>query len=118
MTQKQITERLQIAARPSIMSGGAGAKTERRHSLIRYKSSVNNAAAPKCRMVRTFSGGFSSTNHSSSNSIRCRRRGHGTPAAGEVLIQRALTPPKRRLTLRWWNFRPTPSRLSSMSMAS
>ncbi|KMT19070.1 hypothetical protein BVRB_1g014690 [Beta vulgaris subsp. vulgaris] len=33
----------------------------------------------------------------------------------EILIRRALSPPPKRLTLRWRNFRPTPSRLSMMS---
>uniref|UniRef100_A0A803MH81 Uncharacterized protein n=1 Tax=Chenopodium quinoa TaxID=63459 RepID=A0A803MH81_CHEQI len=36
----------------------------------------------------------------------------------EMLIRRALSPPPRRLTLRWRNFQPTPSRLSMMSTAS
>ena len=35
----------------------------------------------------------------------------------ELLIKRALSPPPRRLTLRWKNFQPTPSRLSMMSTA-
>lgn len=112
MAQKQIRERLQVAARPSISVSG-GAKTERRDSLIRHNSSVNKVA-PRSRLVRTFSG--SSNNHSAGKLIRCRPFGYGE-SAGEVLIKKALTPPKRRLTLRWWNFRPTPSRLSNMSMA-
>ncbi|CAK9325170.1 unnamed protein product [Citrullus colocynthis] len=33
------------------------------------------------------------------------------------VLRRALMPPSRRPTLRWMNFRPTPSRLSNMSMA-
>ncbi|KNA19081.1 hypothetical protein SOVF_064880 [Spinacia oleracea] len=35
----------------------------------------------------------------------------------ELLIKRALSPPPRRLTLRWRYFQPTPSRLSMMSTA-
>ncbi|KAL2944126.1 Chaperone protein HtpG [Bienertia sinuspersici] len=35
----------------------------------------------------------------------------------ELLLKRALSPPQRRLTLRWKNFQPTPSRLSMMSTA-
>lgn len=35
--------------------------------------------------------------------------------ANMEIVKRALTPPIRRLSLRWWNFRPTPSRLSNMS---
>ncbi|WOG92007.1 hypothetical protein DCAR_0311263 [Daucus carota subsp. sativus] len=34
------------------------------------------------------------------------------------VVRRALMPPTRRPSLRWLNFRPTPSRLSNMSMAS
>ncbi|KAJ0578611.1 hypothetical protein HanIR_Chr05g0249871 [Helianthus annuus] len=43
-----------------------------------------------------------------------RRRHH----ASKEMVRRALTPPARRLTWRWFDFRPTPSRLSVMSMAS
>ncbi|KAF5193007.1 hypothetical protein FRX31_017406 [Thalictrum thalictroides] len=31
------------------------------------------------------------------------------------LLKRALAPPVHRSSQRWWNFRPTPSRLSRMS---
>ncbi|KAJ0548133.1 hypothetical protein HanIR_Chr08g0380131 [Helianthus annuus] len=37
--------------------------------------------------------------------------------ATKVMVRRALTPPARRLSWRWFDFRPTPSRLSVMSMA-
>ncbi|GKC11892.1 hypothetical protein Tco_1008674 [Tanacetum coccineum] len=37
--------------------------------------------------------------------------------ASKEIVRRALTPPARRLTWRWFDFRPTPSRLSVMSMA-
>ncbi|KAI3686271.1 hypothetical protein L1987_79945 [Smallanthus sonchifolius] len=37
--------------------------------------------------------------------------------ASKEMVRRALTPPARRLTWRWFDFRPTPSRLSVMSMA-
>ncbi|KAG6637372.1 hypothetical protein I3843_11G169500 [Carya illinoinensis] len=58
-------------------------------------------------------------------SVRCTRHGYAVPETSsrrrygskEVLVRRALTPPTRRLSLRWWNFRPTPSRLSNMSVA-
>ncbi|KAL2473201.1 uncharacterized protein Fot_48937 [Forsythia ovata] len=36
--------------------------------------------------------------------------------ANKEIIRRALTPPCHRPSWRWWNFRPTPSRLSKMSM--
>ncbi|KAG6607862.1 hypothetical protein SDJN02_01017, partial [Cucurbita argyrosperma subsp. argyrosperma] len=54
------------------------------------------------------------------------RGGRNVTAAGDKLrrlqgrremLRRALTPPNRRPTLRWLNFRATPSRLSNMSMA-
>lgn len=35
----------------------------------------------------------------------------------ELLIKRALSPPPKRLTLRWRHFQATPSRLSMMSTA-
>ncbi|PIA40771.1 hypothetical protein AQUCO_02400083v1 [Aquilegia coerulea] len=34
------------------------------------------------------------------------------------LLKRALAPPVHRSSQRWWNFRPTPSRLSRMSTFS
>ncbi|CAN1346988.1 hypothetical protein LINPERPRIM_LOCUS40950 [Linum perenne] len=41
---------------------------------------------------------------------------HSSGGSREVL-RRALMPPSKRPSLRWLNFRPTPSRLSNMSMA-
>ncbi|CAN4096991.1 unnamed protein product [Withania somnifera] len=38
-------------------------------------------------------------------------------SANKEIIKRALTPPARRLTLRWLDFKPTPSRLCNMSAA-
>lgn len=37
--------------------------------------------------------------------------------AKKEILRRALTPPVKRPTLRWLDFRPTPSRLCNMSMA-
>ncbi|CAK9183050.1 unnamed protein product [Ilex paraguariensis] len=37
--------------------------------------------------------------------------------AKKEILRRALTPPVRTPSWRWWNFRPLPSRLSNMSMA-
>ncbi|XP_041028992.1 uncharacterized protein LOC121268796 [Juglans microcarpa x Juglans regia] len=67
--------------------------------------------------------GCTCSNHP--GSVRCTRHGYAVPettsrrryGSKEVLVRRALTPPTRRLSLRWWNFRPTPSRLSNMSVA-
>ncbi|XP_057454882.1 uncharacterized protein LOC130746318 [Lotus japonicus] len=57
-------------------------------------------------------------------SVRCARHGYVVPGermkkrvASKEILRRALTPPPRRLALRWLNFKPTPSRLSNMSMA-
>ncbi|KAK7401847.1 hypothetical protein VNO78_13661 [Psophocarpus tetragonolobus] len=56
-------------------------------------------------------------------SVRCARHGYVVPGekkrrvASKEILRRALTPPPKRLGLRWLNFRPTPSRLSNMSMA-
>ncbi|XP_060209400.1 uncharacterized protein LOC132636506 [Lycium barbarum] len=43
------------------------------------------------------------------------RKVHGS--ANKEIIKRALTPPARRPTLRWLDFKPTPSRLCNMSAA-
>ncbi|XP_004487677.1 uncharacterized protein [Cicer arietinum] len=58
-------------------------------------------------------------------SVRCARHGYVVPGerlkkrvASKEILRRALTPPPKRLGLRWLNFKPTPSRLSNMSMAS
>ncbi|KAL4280349.1 hypothetical protein GQ457_03G023860 [Hibiscus cannabinus] len=57
-------------------------------------------------------------------SAPCSRHGYLVPrqntrrcVGNKEIIRRAITPPNRKMTLRWWNFRPTPSRLSNMSMA-
>ncbi|MCL7047584.1 hypothetical protein MKW94_030900 [Papaver nudicaule] len=39
-------------------------------------------------------------------------------SADRELLKRALMPPVRRSAKRCWDFRPTPSRLSSMSIAT
>ncbi|KAK4373987.1 hypothetical protein RND71_004664 [Anisodus tanguticus] len=43
------------------------------------------------------------------------RKVHGS--ANKEIIKRALAPPARRPTLRWLDFKPTPSRLCNMSAA-
>ncbi|KAB2605725.1 hypothetical protein D8674_005442 [Pyrus ussuriensis x Pyrus communis] len=58
---------------------------------------------------------------------RCSRHGYAVPPGGEKwwrnygnkeVLRRALrSTPNRSLSLRWWNFQPTPSRLSNMSTA-
>ncbi|KAF5728329.1 hypothetical protein HS088_TW21G00476 [Tripterygium wilfordii] len=56
--------------------------------------------------------------------VPCRRHGYVVPdekpknqQAYKEILRRALTPTVRQLSLRRWNFRPTPSRLSNMSTA-
>ncbi|KAE8125762.1 hypothetical protein FH972_020536 [Carpinus fangiana] len=59
-------------------------------------------------------------------SVSCISHGYAVPAgeklrrnnnASKEVLRRALAPPIRRLSLRWLNFRPKPSRLSNMSVA-
>ncbi|CAN1154086.1 hypothetical protein LINPERHAP2_LOCUS19814 [Linum perenne] len=57
-----------------------------------------------------------SSSSSSGTHERLRRRQQSSGGSREVL-RRALMPPSKRPSLRWLNFRPTPSRLSNMSMA-
>ncbi|CAN0826390.1 hypothetical protein LINGRAPRIM_LOCUS2243 [Linum grandiflorum] len=49
--------------------------------------------------------------------MRRRQQGSGCGGSREVL-RRALMPSNRRPTLRWLSFRPSPSRLSNMSMST
>ncbi|XP_010503091.1 PREDICTED: uncharacterized protein LOC104765381 [Camelina sativa] len=58
-------------------------------------------------------------------STKCARHGFVVPSderlmrkasdGSKEVLRRALTPPIRRMNLRWLNFRPTPSRLCKMS---
>ncbi|XP_030549802.1 uncharacterized protein LOC115754779 [Rhodamnia argentea] len=58
-------------------------------------------------------------------SVQCGRHGYVVPdekavkrnQASKEVLRRALAPPARRFSLRRWSFRPTPSRLSTMSTA-
>ncbi|KAL0406835.1 UNVERIFIED_CONTAM: hypothetical protein Slati_3997400 [Sesamum latifolium] len=68
------------------------------------------------------------TVYSTSSGSHCMHRGHrndqGATAGyrsrarqgSKEVVRRALTPPCQKPRWRWWNFRPTPSRLSNMSM--
>ncbi|XP_065864547.1 uncharacterized protein [Euphorbia lathyris] len=85
----------------------------------RYSRSVISASSPRVR-VRS-----SCTCSNRPGSARCSRHGYVVPgdklrkySAKKEIIRRALSPPAKRMSLRWCNFRPTPSRLSNMSMAS
>ncbi|KAJ6423361.1 hypothetical protein OIU84_024328 [Salix udensis] len=105
ISQKQTRRRLPIPAR---QSPGEGIRARR-----------NNQAA-------SISPGPRSTCTCSNRpgSVRCSEHGYLVPSdrlrrhqANREILRRALAPPNRRLTLRWFNFQPTPSRLSNMSMA-
>ncbi|KAK4840089.1 hypothetical protein QYF36_027331 [Acer negundo] len=68
--------------------------------------------------------GFVCTCSNNPGSNKCSFHGYLVPrqklktlSGNKEIIRRALTPSNRRLTLRFWNFRPTPSRLSIMSTA-
>ncbi|CAN1789486.1 hypothetical protein LINPERHAP1_LOCUS18497 [Linum perenne] len=52
---------------------------------------------------------------SDDDKLMMRRRNEA--AGSREMLRRALKPPTRRPSLRWVNFRPSPSRLSNMSMA-
>lgn len=79
-------------------------------------SSPRNKVAAACTCLRK------------PGSVPCRRHGYALPTEDktkrtvqgyEEVLKRALTPPSahRTISFRWWNFRPTPSRLSTMSTA-
>ncbi|KAL5081693.1 hypothetical protein RYX36_010114 [Vicia faba] len=58
-------------------------------------------------------------------SVQCARHGYVVPGermkkrvASKEILRRALMPAPKRFALRWLNFKPTPSRLSVMSLAS
>ncbi|KAE9609973.1 hypothetical protein Lalb_Chr07g0181711 [Lupinus albus] len=79
---------------------------------------VQSRFAPRSRSACTCSNRI--------GSVLCVRHGYVVPPsekrmkkrlASKEILRRALTPPPKRLALRWLNFRPTPSRLSNMSMA-
>uniref|UniRef100_A0A2N9G9C0 Uncharacterized protein n=1 Tax=Fagus sylvatica TaxID=28930 RepID=A0A2N9G9C0_FAGSY len=110
--QKQGAQRLQVPGKSSLtresMEGNRGRKNN---------NYVVSSPRPKPRPVCTCS------NHP--GSVRCIRHGYVVPGetlrknnARKVVLRRALTPPPRRSSFRWFNFRPTPSRLSSMSVAN
>ncbi|KAK8691271.1 hypothetical protein V6N13_074787 [Hibiscus sabdariffa] len=92
------------------MTGGAtGESLSRRRS---YMASASPRPRPRCTCMNQ------------PGSAPCSRHGYLVPrqntrrcGGNKEIIRRAITPPNRKMTLRWWNFRPTPSRLSNMSMA-
>lgn len=111
----QVGERLQgIPARPPLSTGNKAEGTSN-HRGLRHGYMVSS---PRTRMTCTCG------NRPGLN--RCNRHGFAVPGgekwrrnyANKEILRRALrTGQTRGLSLRWWNFQPTPSRLSNMSMA-
>nr|XP_009609874.1 uncharacterized protein LOC104103660 [Nicotiana tomentosiformis]XP_016440047.1 PREDICTED: uncharacterized protein LOC107765861 [Nicotiana tabacum] len=72
-------------------------------------------SSPRSQQHRDSSPRISRTVRATATSHYSLRKLHGS--ANKEIIKRALTPPARRLTLRWLDFKPTPSRLCNMSAA-
>ncbi|XVF70357.1 hypothetical protein PTKIN_Ptkin11bG0155600 [Pterospermum kingtungense] len=109
--EKQATAGSEIQATPSTAGDTAEENQGYRKGYMAASSSC-----PRPRPRCTCSG--------HPGSAPCSRHGYMLPrrnmkrdSANKEILRRALTPPNRKMTLRWWNFRPTPSRLSNMSMA-
>ncbi|XP_010545805.1 PREDICTED: uncharacterized protein LOC104818058 [Tarenaya hassleriana] len=112
-TKKQ---RMQAVRRNPPREGLETPATERANRVGRR----NNGSGIRARFSCTCSG--------RPGSARCVRHGYLVPngerrmmrrasEGSREILRRALTPPSRRMSLRWWNFRPTPSRLCNMSSA-
>ncbi|KAE8723509.1 NAC domain protein [Hibiscus syriacus] len=108
-SEKQTTQGLE---RIPGMAGGVAEEnwSHRRNYMTSSSSSFRNSRRCTCL--------------SQPGSAPCSRHGYMLPrqnmrrnGGNKEIIRRAITPPNRKMTLRWWNFRPTPSRLSNMSMA-
>ncbi|XWS09948.1 hypothetical protein CRYUN_Cryun39dG0033600 [Craigia yunnanensis] len=88
---------------------------DRRKSYMASSSSSLSSPRPRPRCT--------CSNHP--GSAPCSRHGYMVPrqknmrgySVNKETLRRALTPPNGKMTPRWWNFRPTPSRFSNMSMA-
>lgn len=71
----------------------------------------NRGGRSTCRSL-SFGGVLRGARNLTAAGDKCRRN-----QGSREVLRRALAPPSRRPTLRWLNFRPTPSRLSNMSKA-
>ncbi|CAK7327577.1 unnamed protein product [Dovyalis caffra] len=105
ISQKQTRGRLQLPARQSL---GEGNRVRRNNQVASISPRLRSTCACSNRP----------------GSVRCSKHGYLVPSdklrkhqANREILRRALAPTNQRLTLRWLNFRPTPSRLSNMSMA-
>uniref|UniRef100_A0A5B7BRU3 Uncharacterized protein n=1 Tax=Davidia involucrata TaxID=16924 RepID=A0A5B7BRU3_DAVIN len=113
LSQKQTFERLQLPAKAlSVVTG------DQRIDMSQgcRKSCV---ASPRPPRMYTRSSSYHSKvtsgthRHKEAPPLDKLRRCCGS----KEILRRALTPSRRTTTWRWWNFRPTPSRLSNMSTA-
>ncbi|MCL7021563.1 hypothetical protein MKW94_006765 [Papaver nudicaule] len=95
-------------------------------------TTVNSSNKPRRRVCScspsNHAGAFRCSHHNqqqtsvvvvlrNTNSMQYPRNGR-LRSADRELLKRALMPPVRRSAKRCWDFRPTPSRLSSMSIAT
>ncbi|KAL4619523.1 hypothetical protein ACB092_06G085200 [Castanea dentata] len=112
--KSQAAQRLQVPAGRSSFNRDA----MEGHRGLRKNNNYAVSSSPRPRPVCTCS------NHP--GSVKCTRHGYAVPhaetlkkhSARKEVLRRALIPPPRRFSLRWFNFRPTPSRLSNMSVAN
>ncbi|OIS96024.1 PREDICTED: uncharacterized protein LOC109235426 [Nicotiana attenuata] len=81
----------------------------------KYSCKSRLPSSPRSQQHRDSSPHISRTVRATATSHYSLRKLHGS--ANKEIIKRALTPPARRLTLRWLDFKPTPSRLCNMSAA-
>ncbi|KAJ6724426.1 hypothetical protein OIU85_022357 [Salix viminalis] len=106
MSQKEARGRLQLPARQALGEGNRARRNNHQGASIPPRPRSACACSNRPGSVRCSKHGYMV------RSGKLRRH-----QANKELLTRALAPPNRRLTLRWFNFRPTPSRLCNMSMA-
>ncbi|KAI3457493.1 hypothetical protein Pfo_014156 [Paulownia fortunei] len=107
----QSRKKLPPPAKPPVSAGGSGVNKNlnlRKGYLASSRSHCmyRGSTAPGSRSV----GGHRYEVAAPENRLRRRQ-------ASKEIVRRALTPPSQRPSWRWRNFRPTPSRFSSMSVA-
>ncbi|XP_058218332.1 uncharacterized protein LOC131329251 [Rhododendron vialii] len=134
--EKHTVRRLQVpaAGNLSFRSNSMASLSPRPHHICTRSSSprpqhmCTRSSSPRPQHMCTRSSSprpqRMCTRSSSCNSRPIRGVCHEIPIPGNRLrrhradkeiLRRALTPPVRRQSRRWWNFRPMPSRLCNMS---
>ncbi|GMI63673.1 hypothetical protein like AT3G15518 [Hibiscus trionum] len=106
--EKQTTQGLETP-------GTAGGATEENWSHGRNYMAAVSSSSPRPRRCTCLNQPGSAP--CSSHGYMLPRQSMRRFSGNKEIIRRAITPPNRKMTLRWWNFRPTPSRLSNMSVA-